>query len=191
MDIEADDPVASRVAVTLVPTGALTAAAKSAIRTLLWAAFDDPDDAMTEDDWQHALGGVHFVAEADGEIVAYASVSERALEVDGRPVRSGYVEAVATAVGHQGRGIGSQVMREVNAYIRDRFELGALGTGRHRFYERLGWLTWKGPTSVRTADGPRRAPDEDGYILVLPTPTSPELNLAAPISCDQRPGDSW
>jgi aminoglycoside 2'-N-acetyltransferase I len=161
------------------------------VRTLLWAAFGDGEDAMTEDDWQHAQGGVHFVAEADGEMVAYASVAERSLEIDGRPIRTGYVEAVATAVGKQGRGIGSLLMRAVNAYIRDRFQLGALGTGRHGFYERLGWLTWKGQTWVRAADGPRRTPDEDGYILVLPTPASPELDLTAPISCDFRSGDAW
>ena len=82
-------------------------------------------------------------------------------------------------------------MREVNAYIRDRFELGALGTGEQAFYERLGWVTWRGPTSVRAPEGSRRTPDEDGYILVLATPASPPLDLAAPISCDWRLGDAW
>jgi aminoglycoside 2'-N-acetyltransferase I len=191
MEIELADPMGHPVRVARLAKDSLTPAATSAVRALLWAAFGEGDDAMTEDDWQHALGGVHFVAEADGEIVAYASVAERELEVDGRPLRTGYVEAVATAVGRQGQGIGSQLMGEVNAYICARFELGALGTGRHGFYERLGWLTWKGQTWVRTADGPRRTPDEDGYILVLPTPTSPQLDLAAPISCDWRRGDAW
>ena len=189
MGTEIGDSAASSVAVSRVD--ALTPEMTAAVRALLWAAFGDGEDAMTEDDWQHAAGGVHFVAEIDGEIVAYASVAERALEIDGRPLRTGYVEAVSTAVGRQGLGIGSQLMREVNGYIRERFELGALGTGRHRFYERLGWLTWKGQTSVRMADGPRRTPDEDGYILVLPTPASPELDLTAPISCDFRLGDAW
>ena len=191
MDIESGDSVANRVTVTRVPTDSLTAEATSAIRALLWTAFGDGEDAMTEDDWQHALGGVHFVAQAEGEIVAYSSVAERELEVDGLSIRSGYVEAVATAVAFQGKGIGSLLMQEVNAYIRERFQLGALGTGRHSFYERLGWLTWKGQTWVRTGDGPRRSPEEDGYILVLPTPTSPELDLAAPIACGWRAGDAW
>jgi aminoglycoside 2'-N-acetyltransferase I len=191
MEIESGDSVAGRVTVRRVPTDSLTTEATSAIRALLWAAFGDGEDAMTEDDWQHALGGVHFVAEAEGEIVAYSSVAERELEVDGLSIRSGYVEAVATAVAFQGKGIGSLLMQEVNAYIRERFQLGALGTGRHSFYERLGWLTWKGQTWVRTGDGPRRSPEEDGYILVLPTPTSPELDLAAPIACGWRPGDAW
>ena len=82
-------------------------------------------------------------------------------------------------------------MRDLTTYIREQFELGALGTGSHRFYERLGWLTWKGPSSVRMADGPHRTPDEDGYILVLPTQSSPQLDLDAPISCEWRPGDVW
>jgi aminoglycoside 2'-N-acetyltransferase I len=58
-------------------------------------------------------------------------------------------------------------------------------------YERLGWLTWAGPAFVRTSDGPLRTPDDEGYILVLRTPTSPVFDLTEPISCDWRPGDAW
>ena len=82
-------------------------------------------------------------------------------------------------------------MRQVNAHIRSGYELGALGTGSHRFYERLGWQTWRGPSFVRTEDGAIRSEDDDGYILVLETPTSPPLDFDAPISCEWRPGDSW
>jgi aminoglycoside 2'-N-acetyltransferase I len=175
-----------------VPPEGLTPAQVEAIRALLWTAFaEDPDDAMAEEDWQHALAGTHFLVELDGEIVAYASVSERQIEVDGRPFRTGYVEAVATAVQRQGQGLGSLLMNAVATYIRERFELGALGTKRHHFYERLGWLTWRGLTLVRTATGTQRTPDEDGYVLVLPTATSPELDLTGSISCDSRGGDAW
>jgi aminoglycoside 2'-N-acetyltransferase I len=174
-----------------VPTSGLTALEISAIRELVWAAFGSGDEAFSEEDWEHSVGGLHFVLEVDGEIVAHASVVERELHVDGRPLRTGYVEAVATAPDRQGRGLGSTVMGDVGTHIREQFELGALGTGRPAFYERLGWRTWKGPSSVRTAAGNRRTPDDDGYILVLPTPTSPRLDLTAPISCDWRPGDVW
>ena len=179
-----------------VLTGDLTAAEIAAIRGLLWAAFEADEsyesaEPFSEDDWQHGLGGTHFVLDLDGEIVAHASVVERELHVDGRPLRTGYVEAVATAPDRQGRGLGSIVMADASAYIRERFELGALGTGRHSFYERLGWLRWKGPTAVRTPRGTRPTPDEDGDILVLPTPSSPRLDLTAPISCEWRPGDVW
>jgi len=164
----------------------------AAIRALLEAAFgSDEEERFTDDDWDHATGGVHFVLELDGEVIAHASVVERELHVDGRPLRTGYVEAVATARDRRGAGLGSMVMTAVTTFIRGRFELGALGTGRHGFYERLGWLTWTGPSFVRTADGTHRTPDDDGYILVLPTPSSPPLDVAAPISCEWRPGDVW
>jgi aminoglycoside 2'-N-acetyltransferase I len=192
MEIEPASAAVVRARLTVLPPQGLTPAQVSTIRALLWAAFGDkPDEAMTEDDWQHALSGTHFLLELDAEIVAYASVAERKLEVGTRHLRTGYVEAVATAVPHQRRGLGCLLMAAVNAYIREGFELGALGTGRHHFYERLGWITWKGPTLVRTPEGPRRTPDEDGYVLVLFTPASPEFDQAASISCDWRSGDAW
>jgi aminoglycoside 2'-N-acetyltransferase I len=175
-----------------VPTDELTPAEIAALRQLLWAAFgSDPEEAFTEDDWQHALGGVHFVLQLDKEIVSHAAVVERELHVADRPLRTGYVEAVATAPDHWRVGHGSRVMGDVGTFIGERFELGALGTGSHHFYERLGWRRWLGPTYVRTVDGPRRTPDDDGYVLVLPTPSSPPLDMTAPISCDWRPGDVW
>jgi aminoglycoside 2'-N-acetyltransferase I len=172
-------------------TDELTAEEIVAIRDLLWAAFPASDEGFTEDDWQHALGGQHFVLAVDGVIASHASVMERELHVADRPIRTGYVEAVATAPAFQRQGLGSAVMREATAYIREAFELGALGTGEHAFYERLGWTTWQGPTFVRTPEGPQSTPDDDGYILVLTTPTSPPIDLGAPISCESRPGDAW
>jgi aminoglycoside 2'-N-acetyltransferase I len=156
------------------------------------AAFGpDEDERFTDDDWEHAVGGTHFVLDVDGVIVSQASVVERELHVDGRPLRTGYVEAVATAPDQQGAGFGSRVMQDVTAYVADAFELGALGTGRQGFYARLGWQTWAGPSFVRTVGGSRRTPDDDGYIMVFLTPSSPRLDLDAAISCDWRPGDVW
>lgn len=172
-----------------VPTARLTAGEKLRIRALLARAFL-PDD-FGDDDWDHALGGIHFVLERDGQIVSHASVVERELRADAIPVRTGYVEAVATDPAVQGQGVGSRVMDDVAGYIRERFELGALGTGAFHFYERLGWIRWRGPTFVRTLDGPVRTPDEDGNILILLTPSSPPLDVTAPLSCEWRPGDVW
>lgn len=170
----------------------LTPSEVAAIRALMAAAFgSDEEDAFTDDDWEHAVGGVHFVLELDGEIAAHASVVERELHVGGRALRTGYVEAVATAPARQGAGLGSLLMGEVGAYIRGGSELGALGTGRHRFYVRHGWRTWAGPSAVRTADGERPTPDDDGNIMVLATPMSPPLDLSAAITCEWRPGDVW
>lgn len=161
------------------------------IRRLLWEAFAGDDDPFTETDWQHAVGGAHFLLERDGAVVTHASVVEREILVAGVPLRTGFVEAVATLPRLQGQGLGTRVMRAVTAHVRDTFELGALGTGRHHFYERLGWVTWRGPSSVMTPEGTFGTPDEDGYILLLATTNSPPLDPAAPIACHWRPGDVW
>ncbi len=182
----------ARVPVRRASTEDLTTSEIAAIRELMVVAFGpEEEEAFTDADWEHAIGGVHFVMDMDGEVVAHASVVERELEVDGRALKTGYVEAVATAPERQGAGLGSLVMSEVNAYIRESFDLGALGTGRHTFYERQGWRTWTGPSAVRPADGVRATPDDDGYIMVLATPTSPPLDLSATIICEWRPGDVW
>jgi aminoglycoside 2'-N-acetyltransferase I len=173
-------------------TDVLSAAEIAAVRRLMVVAFGtDEEERFTDEDWAHSIGGLHFVLDLGGEIVSHASVVERELHINRRPLRTGYVEAVATAPDRQGAGLGSLVMADVGRYIRERFELGALGTGRHTFYERLGWQRWTGPSFVRTADGSRRTAEDDGYILILTTPSTPLLDLSAPISCEWRPGDVW
>lgn len=183
-----------RVRIRTCRSADLTAAEVAIIRELLHRAFgDDEDERFSDDDWEHALGGLHVVVEVDGRIVGHAAVVARTLEIGQTSLRTGYVEAVAIDPGLHGRGAGSRVMTVVDELIRDTFQLGALGTGRHAFYERLGWRTWLGPSSVRSPDGERRTPDEDGYILVLTTPSTPlePLDLTLPIRCDWRVGDVW
>ena len=84
-------------------------------------------------------------------------------------------------------------MAAANDYILATFELGALGTGSNDFYARLGWETWRGPTSVRMPDGERvRSAGEDGHVMVLRTPRTPvDLDLESPISVDWHPGEPW
>jgi aminoglycoside 2'-N-acetyltransferase I len=77
-------------------TAELTVAEIATIHNLLWAAFASDCCGFTEHDWEHAVGGVHFVLERDGAVVAHASVVDRLLNVGERPIRCGYVEAVAT-----------------------------------------------------------------------------------------------
>lgn len=116
-----------------VATSDLTDGEIAALRELLWAAFADVDGGMTEVDWVHALGGVHVLLELGGEIVGHASVVEREIHVDGRPLRTGYVEAVAVDPRHQRTGFGSRLMAEIASYIEERFELGTLATGTPAF----------------------------------------------------------
>src|SRR4029450_8497435 len=60
-------------------------------RTLLYEAFDQ----MTEDDWQHCLGGVHALVWDGPRLVGHASVVQRRLLHDGRALRAGYIEGGA------------------------------------------------------------------------------------------------
>ena len=187
VDIDPD-----RLRLRRLSTAELTSSETTAIRALMDVAFlTDDEQRFSDDDWRHALGGVHFVLELDGEIVAHAAVVEREIRVGDQAFRTGYVEAVATDPARQGVGLGSIVMTDVTEYIRERFDLGALGTGRQSFYGRLGWRTWAGPSSVRAVDGDQPTPDEDGSIMVLSTATTRPLDPAAPISCEWRPGDAW
>lgn len=183
---------APQVRIRTLSTAELSDADTAAIQALLTAAFErDEHGGFTWDDWLHAIGGTHLVLEVDGAVAGHASVVERALEISGRPVRAGYVEAVAILPSLQRQGHGSRLMRAANEIVSKEFELGALGTGSQPFYERLGWQIWQGPTGVRVDGAVQATPDEDGYILVLPTPTSPPFELTEPISCEWRAGDAW
>jgi aminoglycoside 2'-N-acetyltransferase I len=143
------------------------------------------------EDWEHAIGGTHFFFEEGGEPISHASVVERLIQAGGHLLRTGYVEAVATRPDRQGSGLGTKIMQAVVVHIRIGYELGALCTGEHDFYGRLGWETWRGPTFVRTDDVAMRTEDEDGNVMILRTAATPELNLEDPISCDWRSGDVW
>jgi aminoglycoside 2'-N-acetyltransferase I len=132
------------------------------------------------------------IAEEDGRVVAHAAVVNRSIEVGDRVTRTGYVEAVATWPADQRRGFGTAVMREIGSIIEAEYELGMLGTGEFGFYARLGWLRWRGPNSVRRPDAiVEPTPDDDGYLMALPTARSGVLELDAPICCEWRPGDVW
>ncbi len=166
-----------------VPPGLLAAA-----RGLCDRAFGD---RFHDTDWDHALGGWHALALEGADLVAHASVVGRALQAGGRGFRAGYVEAVATEPGRQGTGLGSLVLAPLAAVIRAETELGALSTGAHGFYERLGWERWRGPTYVRVDGEPVRTPEEDDGVMVLRHGPSQGLDLSAAITCDRRAGDDW
>ena len=101
-----------------VKTGELTAAEVARIRELMRDAFAaDEHGGFTEEDWQHSIGGTHFLLESDGKIVCHASVITRELHVDGVPLLAAYVEAVATDPAFQRQGLGAQVMRAVGDFI--------------------------------------------------------------------------
>ena len=159
-----------------------------AVRELTFAAFGGRFD---QHDWDHTYGGARVVA-LDGDVaVAAGAVVPRLLVVGDRPFDTGYVEGVATAPGRHGAGFGTAVMSACADVVRARHQLGALSTGAHGFYERLGWQRWGGPTYVRHDDRMERTPDEDDGLMVLLAGASTHLDLTTSISCPARAGDDW
>jgi aminoglycoside 2'-N-acetyltransferase I len=171
-------------------TAELDVATLSELRALLDAAFDG---GFAGEEWEHALGGVHVIAREGADVVAHASVVQRSLVAGSLALRTGYVEAVAVRADRRGRGLGAAVMAAAESIVCAAYDLGALGAGENvaEFYVRRGWRPWEGPTWTLAPDGPRRTAEEDGAVLVLPTPSSPQLDLTEPLACDWRLGDVW
>ena len=175
------------VEVRTAHTADLDAATLGAARELLWAVFDD----MREEDWEHALGGIHALVWEDAELIAHGSVIQRRLLHGGRALRTGYVEAVAVRADRRRQGHGAAVMDALERVIRSAYDLGALGATDEAgtFYRARGWRLWSGATSALTPTGIVRTPDDDDCIHVLPGIET--LDLAGELTCDWRDGDIW
>ena len=168
-------------------TADLGAATRHAARALLDDVFDD----MTDEDWDHALGGMHAMLWEGPELIGHASVIQRQLLYGGRAWRTGYVEAVAVREDRRGSGHGGTLMDALERIIRGAYEAGALGSTDEgaAFYAARGWLRWLGPCSALTPEGIVRTPGEEGSIYVFPV--SHPLDISRELTCDWREGDAW
>jgi hypothetical protein len=134
--------------------------------------------------------GVHVIGRSEGRVVSHAMWVVRDLQpASGGPLRTAYVEAVATRPMLQRRGFATEVLCRVAGEIDD-YDLGALSPSDPRFYARLGWETWRGPLFIRTGAGLEATPDE--AVMILRTGRTPaDLNLDAALSAEWRPGEVW
>src|SRR4051812_5157342 len=175
-------------AVALVHTARLDAGTLGAARALLDEAFGGE---FGDDDWEHALGGLHALAFEATRLVAHGAVVQRRMLHRGRALRCGYVEAVAGGPGRRRHGLAAAGMAELEWVIRRGYDLGALSAtdAGAALYLSRGWQRWEGSTSALTPSGIRRTPDEDGAAHVLVCGT--ELDLAGGLTCDWRDGDLW
>jgi aminoglycoside 2'-N-acetyltransferase I len=169
-------------------TADLDTVTREAARGLLAEVFQGE---MSDDDWEHALGGVHALVWEGGELVGHASVIQRRLLHAGRAVRTGYVEGVGVRADRRRRGHGAVMMEALERIIRGAYELGALGATEEAvdFHVGRGWKRWRGATSALTPAGISRTEDDDGSVYVLPL--SVPLNLDGELTCDWRDGDVW
>ena len=156
-------------------------------RALLYDVFDD----MTEQDWEHSLGGIHALVWEGGELIGHGSVIQRRLLHGGRAWRVGYVEGVGVRADRRGRGHGSAMMDALERVIGRGYDLGALGATDEAaaFYAARGWRPWQGRCSALTPDGIVRTEEEEGAIFVL-APNAP-LDLSGELTCGWRDGDVW
>lgn len=173
---------------TVAHTGQLDPATLAAARALLDEAFDGE---FGDDDWEHALGGMHALAFDGDRLVAHGSVVQRRMGYRGRALRAGYVEAVAVAGDHRRRGLASAVMDELERIIRGAYDLGALSASDAgaALYLSRGWERWAGPTAALTPGGRVPTPEEDGSVFVLPVTAG--LDLTDELTSDWRAGDLW
>jgi aminoglycoside 2'-N-acetyltransferase I len=146
---------------------------------------------MTDEDWEHALGGVHALVWEGDELIAHGSVIQRRLLHGGRTLRTGYVEAVAVRADRRRRGHGAAVMDALERVVRGAYDLGALGATDEGagLYTSRGWQQWRGPLYALTPDGVIRTEEDDGGVYVLPVTTA--LDLSGELICDWRDGDVW
>jgi aminoglycoside 2'-N-acetyltransferase I len=169
-------------------TADLDPATLAAARALLDAVFADD---ITDDDWEHALGGIHALVFEGDQPVAHGSVVQRRLLHGGRALRAGYVEGVAVRADRRRRGHGAAVMDALGRVVRGAYDLGALGASEEgeELYRSRGWMQWQGPLFALTPDGVIRTEEEDGGVYVLPV--NVPLDLAGELTCDWRDGDVW
>lgn len=172
----------------LAHTAELDARTRAAAKALLHDVFEGD---LTEEDWDHALGGVHALVWEGDELIGHASVVQRQMLHAGRPLRCGYVEGVGVRADRRGRGHGAAMMTALERVVRTAYDLGALSASEDAaaFYEARGWHLWQGPSAVLSPTGLQLTKEEDGAIHVLQA--GAPLDLTGQLACDWRSGDVW
>lgn len=134
-------------------------------------------------------GCVHVIGSRGGRAVSHALWVTRWLQVgSSAPLRTAFVEMVATDPEHRRCGHASEAMRRIAAEVKA-FDLAALSPFNAGWYARLGWEQWRGPLFIRTGGGLMPTPGEE--VMILRLPRTPPLDLDAPLSAEWREGELW
>jgi aminoglycoside 2'-N-acetyltransferase I len=171
--------------VEVIPVAQLPAERLGALLAMCNRAYEEDLEPLfrTMSDTTHVIGWL------GPSVVSHAMWVTRWLQVgDGRPLRTAYVEMVATDPNSQGQGYATAIMRRLATAIAD-FDLGALSPSDPAFYARLGWESWRGPLAIRTAGGLIATPDDE--VMILRLARTPPLNLDLPLSAEWREGELW
>jgi aminoglycoside 2'-N-acetyltransferase I len=133
----------------------------------------------------------HLLGRYQGKIVTYVLWITRWLQIRNGPLlKTAYIEGMATDLQYRNRGFASQLMQRAVAEVQD-FDIAALSTGSHGFYERLGWRRWQGPLYARQEKELIAMPEERGCVMVYSLPGTPPLDFTAPLSVEWRAIEPW
>jgi aminoglycoside 2'-N-acetyltransferase I len=133
---------------------------------------------------------VHILAWLQSTLVSHALWVTRWLQIGNEPpLRTAYVEAVATEPAYQCRGYASAVMKVIRCSIGD-YQIGGLSPSDPHFYQRFGWELWRGPLFIRKDDSLLPTPDDE-QVMILRLPATPEIDLSSPLSAEWREGELW
>ena len=170
---------------------ALDSRAKAAIIDLCETTYREDFSRLFED----FSDSVHVLARDERDVlVSHAEWVPRWLQPEGHaPLRTAYVEAVATAPDQQRRGFGTAVMeRLIEAICTDSaWELAALSPAVPDFYAERGWEPWLGPLAIRR-DGILEPTPADELVMIRRLPRTPATILTTSLlTAEWRPGEVW
>ncbi|MFG3348283.1 GNAT family N-acetyltransferase [Streptomyces sp. NPDC048018] len=174
--------------VRTAPTHELGPERIRAARAMLDAAFDGD---FADEDWDHALGGLHAWIEDGAGIAAHGSLVMRRVLHRGRSYRVGYVEAVGVRPELRRQGLAGRVMAELERAVDGGYAFGALSASDAgaALYRARGWSLWRGRIEVLGPDGIVRLPDEEDSTYLRPAAGGPLPDPAGPLVFDWRDGD--
>ena len=136
------------------------------------------------------VNATHVLGYYGDSLVCHALWVTRYLQAGNNPpMRTAYVEAVATEAIYRNRGFASSTMKYLIDEIQD-YELAALSPFSVEYYKRLGWELWRGPLSIRMKDNLLRSPDDE-EVMIFRLPKTPVLDLNASLSAEWREGELW
>lgn len=173
----------NHLSIQVIPSAFISEQLKQDIITLVNRAYE-------EEAFETFVGATHVLGSYNNIWVSHALWITRYLQVGAAPpLRTAYVELVATEPAYQHRGFASSIMRRLIAEVQD-YDLAALSPFSVEYYERLGWELWRGPLFIR-AEGALVPSPADEEVMIFRLPKTPPLDLDAPLSAEWREGELW
>ncbi|WP_410211997.1 GNAT family N-acetyltransferase [Aquirhabdus sp.] len=183
----------------VIPASDLTRSDHQAIRDLCTRAY--AEDVWC--DYDYLNSAYHVIGRDDGVIVSHALWVDRLLVVgQGTPLKTAYVEYVATEPTRQGQGLASQLLKFLIDYIQNdelqfidpqvpasRYQLAALYPENTAFYARLGWELWQGALHIRQDRQLIATPND--AVMIHRLGTTPNLSIEDSLSAEWRIGELW